>query len=449
MFKVFCNFAAVFMKYNTFTLSNGLRVIHLPSTSPVVYCGYEIAAGTRHEMPGDEGLAHFVEHATFKGTKRRSSLQILNTLERVGGDLNAFTVKEDTVYYAAILKEHLAKAVDVLTDIVFHSTYPQTEIDKEVEVICDEIESYNDSPAELIYDDFENILFEGHPLGHNILGSADRVRQFKTADALRFTRKYYTPMNSVFFAYGDVDFGNLVKLLEKQALPQPLPTGLGETHPQFLPKGTTHPQSLPRGTTHPQSLPKGGKSDVISGSASNFIIREKQTHQAHVMIGNHAYDIHHPLRIPLYLLNNILGGPGMNARLNISLRERNGLVYTVDSSMVSYSDTGLWAVYFGCDPHDVKRCLRLVRHELDKIIEKPLTDSQLKAAKRQLKGQIGIACDNREQFALDFGKSFLHYGWEKDITSLYSQIDEVTAAQIQQVAQELMSEDRLTTLIYR
>ena len=425
------------MKYNTYTLSNGLRVIHLPSTSPVVYCGYEIAAGTRHEMPGDEGLAHFVEHATFKGTKRRSSLQILNTLERVGGDLNAFTVKEDTVYYAAILKEHLAKAVDVLTDIVFHSTYPQTEIDKEVEVICDEIESYNDTPAELIYDDFENILFEGHPLGHNILGSADRVRQFKTTDALRFTRKYYTPMNSVFFAYGDVDFGNLVKLLEKQALPQPLQMG------------TTHPQSLPKGTTHPQSLPRGGKSDVISDSASNFIIREKQTHQAHVMIGNRAYDIHHPLRIPLYLLNNILGGPGMNARLNISLRERNGLVYTVDSSMVSYSDTGLWAVYFGCDPHDVKRCLRLVRHELDKIIEKPLTDSQLKAAKRQLKGQIGIACDNREQFALDFGKSFLHYGWEKDITSLYSQIDEVTAAQIQQVAQELMAEDQLTTLIYR
>ena len=425
------------MKYNTYTLSNGLRVIHLPSTSPVVYCGYEIAAGTRHEMPGDEGLAHFVEHATFKGTKRRSSLQILNTLERVGGDLNAFTVKEDTVYYAAILKEHLAKAVDVLTDIVFHSTYPQTEIDKEVEVICDEIESYNDTPAELIYDDFENILFEGHPLGHNILGSADRVRQFKTADALRFTRKYYTPMNSVFFAYGDVDFGNLVKLLEKQALPQPLL------------KETTQPQSLTKGTTHPQSLPRGGKSNVLSGSSSNIIIREKQTHQAHVMIGNRAYNIHHPLRIPLYLLNNILGGPGMNARLNISLRERNGLVYTVDSSMVSYSDTGLWAVYFGCDPRDVKRCLRLVRHELDKIIEKPLTDSHLKAAKRQLKGQIGIACDNREQFALDFGKSFLHYGWEKDITSLYSQIDEVTAAQIQQVAQELMAEDQLTTLIYR
>ncbi len=423
------------MKYNTYTLSNGLRVIHLPSASPVVYCGYEIAAGTRDEEPGEEGLAHFVEHVTFKGTARRSSLQILNTLERVGGDLNAFTQKEDTVYYAAILKEHLPKAVDVLTDIVFHSTYPQTEIDKEVEVICDEIESYNDSPAELIYDDFENILFEGHPLGHNILGNAERVRKFTTEDALRFARKYYTPENSIFFAYGDVEFEKLIRSLT----PNPSPIGRGETRPQ----------SLPKGTTHPQSLPKGGKSGVISDSASSFVTREKGTHQAHVMLGTRAYDIHHPLRIPLYLLNNLLGGPGMNARLNISLRERNGLVYTVESTMVSYGDTGLWGVYFGCDSHDVKRCLRLVRRELDKIIEKPLTDSQLKAAKRQLKGQIGIACDNREQFALDFGKSFLHYGWEKDITSLYSQIEEVTAEQIQQVARELMSEDRITTLIYK
>lgn len=423
------------MKYNTYTLSNGLRVIHLPSASPVVYCGYEIAAGTRDEEPGEEGLAHFVEHVTFKGTARRSSLQILNTLERVGGDLNAFTQKEDTVYYAAILKEHLPKAVDVLTDIVFHSTYPQCEIDKEVEVICDEIESYNDSPAELIYDDFENILFEGHPLGHNILGNAERVRKFTTEDALCFARKYYTPENSIFFAYGDVEFEKLIKSLT----PNPSPIGRGETRPQSLPKGTTHPQSLPR----------GGKSGVLSDSASNFIIREKGTHQAHVMLGTRGYDIHHPLRIPLYLLNNLLGGPGMNARLNISLRERNGLVYTVESTMVSYGDTGLWGVYFGCDSHDVKRCLRLVRRELDKIIEKPLTDSQLKAAKRQLMGQIGIACDNREQFALDFGKSFLHYGWEKDITSLYSQIEEVTAEQIQQVARELMSEDRITTLIYK
>ena len=416
------------MKYNTYTLSNGLRVIHLPSDSPVVYCGYEIAAGTRNEEPGEEGLAHFVEHVTFKGTERRRSMQILNTLERVGGDLNAFTQKEDTVYYAAILKEHLPKAVDVLTDIVFHSIYPQTEIDKEVEVICDEIESYNDSPAELIYDDFENILFEGHPLGHNILGTAERVRRFTTEDALRFARKYYRPDNAIFFAYGDVDFEKLIKTLPLQTLPQPLPIGRGvDTLGVDESNG-----SLPLGRAG------GGSIELTKG-----------THQAHVMMGTRAYDIHHPLRIPLYLLNNLLGGPGMNARLNISLRERNGLVYTVESTMVSYGDTGLWGVYFGCDPHDVKRCLRLVRHELNKIIEKPLTDAQLNAAKRQLKGQIGIACDNREQFALDFGKSFLHYGWEKDITSLYAQIDEVTAAQIQQVARELMGEERITTLIYK
>lgn len=421
------------MKYNTYTLSNGLRVIHLPSASPVVYCGYEIAAGTRNEEPGEEGLAHFVEHVTFKGTERRRSMQILNTLERVGGDLNAFTQKEDTVYYAAILKEHLPKAVDVLTDIVFHSIYPQTEIDKEVEVICDEIESYNDSPAELIYDDFENILFEGHPLGHNILGTAERVRRFTTEDALRFARKYYTPENSIFFAYGDVDFEKLKKIIEKeqqtqQTLPRPLPKGRGVN---------TDDANLSN-----SSLPVGR-----AGGGSFWV--DKGTHQAHVMMGTRAYDIHHPLRIPLYLLNNLLGGPGMNARLNISLRERNGLVYTVESTMVSYGDTGLWGVYFGCDPHDVKRCLRLVRHELDKFIEKPLTEAQLNAAKRQLKGQIGIACDNREQFALDFGKSFLHYGWEKDITSLYAQIDEVTAEQIQQVARELMGEERITTLIYK
>lgn len=388
---------------------------------------------TRNEEPGEEGLAHFVEHVTFKGTERRRSMQILNTLERVGGDLNAFTQKEDTVYYAAILKEHLPKAVDVLTDIVFHSIYPQTEIDKEVEVICDEIESYNDSPAELIYDDFESILFEGHPLGHNILGTAERVRRFTTEDALRFARKYYRPDNAIFFAYGDVDFEKLKKIIEKeqqtqQTLPRPLPKGRGVN---------TDDANLSN-----SSLPVGR-----AGGGSFWV--DKGTHQAHVMMGTRAYDIHHPLRIPLYLLNNLLGGPGMNARLNISLRERNGLVYTVESTMVSYGDTGLWGVYFGCDPHDVKRCLRLVRHELDKFIEKPLTDAQLNAAKRQLKGQIGIACDNREQFALDFGKSFLHYGWEKDITSLYAQIDEVTGAQIQQVARELMGEERITTLIYK
>lgn len=422
------------MKYNTYILDNGLRIIHLPSDSKVVYCGYQINAGTRNEEPGEEGLAHFCEHVTFKGTERRKAWHILNCLESVGGDLNAYTNKEGTVYYSAILKEHIARAVDLLTDIVFHSVYPQAEIDKEVEVICDEIESYNDSPAELIYDEFENIIFKGSPLGHNILGTAEQVRSFKTEDALRFTRKLYRPDNAIFFAYGDIDFKKLVRLLKKSFLSEERRVksekfNSPEAQTQF------NIQHLTFNTQH--------------SFEGQTIVMQKNTHQAHVMIGTRAYDVNDSRRMPLYLLNNMLGGPGMNAKLNLALREHNGLVYTVESTMVAYGDTGIWSIYFGCDEHDVKRCLRLVRKELDKFMQKPLSEAQLKAAKKQIKGQIGVACDNRENFALDFGKSFLHYGWEKNVDRLYEQVDEITAEQIQAVAQELFDKDRLTTLIFR
>lgn len=401
------------------TLSNGLRVIHQSSDSNVVYCGYELNVGTRNEESGYEGMAHFCEHVSFKGTKRRKSWHISNALESVGGDLNAYTNKEDTVYYAAVLKEHTARAIDLLTDIVFYSTYPQAEIDKEVEVICDEIESYNDSPAELIYDEFENLLFANHALGHNILGTAERVRSFKTADAQRFTQRYYRPENSIFFLYGDVDFKRVVRLLERATS-------------DFAPSKPIIEPALN------QPLPP---------NMPDFIEKNHGTHQAHVMVGTRGYDIHDKRRMSLYLLNNLLGGQGMNARLNLSLRERHGLVYTVESSMVSYCDTGVWAIYFGCDPKDVGRCLKLVRKELDRIIQKPLSDTQLRAVKKQIKGQIGVACDNRESFALDFGKSYLHYGWERDLNSLFRHIDEVTAESMQQVAAELMQQERLTTLV--
>ena len=434
--------------YNTCRLSNGLRIIHLPSASPVVYCGYQIAAGTRNEEPGDEGLAHFCEHVTFKGTAKRTSLQIVNSIEQVGGELNAFTNKEDTVFYAAVLKDHLARAVDVLTDIVFHSTYPQHEINKEIEVICDEIESYNDSPAELIYDDFENILFEGHPLGHNILGNAERLRQYTTADALRFTSKYYRPDNSIFFVYGDVEFRKVVKLLSRKENSSSRKDE-GRRRKEICFEYMNHQEQGPVSQYYSPSsfvLPPSSKNEPPS---SNPIILHKSTHQAHVMLGNRAYDIHDKRRIPLYLLNNILGGPGMNARLNLALRERNGLVYTVDSSMVSYGDTGMWCAYFGCDTQDVKRCLRLVRRELDKLTKTPISSAQLRKAKQQIKGQIGVACDNRESFALDFGKSFLHYGWEKDIRHLFADIDAVTAEQLQAVAQDIFDPTKITTLIYQ
>lgn len=410
-------------RYQTAVLENGLRIITLSTTSPVVYCGYQLNVGTANELPDEEGIAHFCEHVTFKGTTRRTAIDVIQCLEQVGGDLNAFTTKTNTVYYSAILKDHLPRAIDLLTDIVFHSIYPQKEINKEVEVICDEIESYNDSPAELIYDEFENIIFRGHPLGHSILGTAERVRKFTTEDALRFTQKHYQPMNSVFFAYGDVDFDTLLSLLEK------------ENHSKVRIKGETeNPIETP--------LP------ALSEYQPQTVKIDKHTHQAHVMIGNRAYSIHDKRRMALYLLNNILGGPGMSARLNLALRERRGLVYTVDSSMVSYSLTGIWSIYFGCDADDLDECMRLVRAELDHFIDIPLIDDELSVAKQQIKGQIGIACDNRENLALDFGKGFLHYGWKKDISALYRNIDAITAEEVQAVARELFPEERLTKLIY-
>ena len=449
------------MKYNTYTLDNGLRIIHLPSDSKVVYCGYQINAGTRNEEPGEEGLAHFCEHVTFKGTERRKAWHILNCLESVGGDLNAYTNKEGTVYYSAILKEHIVRAVDLLSDIVFHSVYPQAEIDKEVEVICDEIESYNDSPAELIYDEFENILFKGSSLGHNILGTAEQVRSFTTEDALRFTRKLYRPDNAIFFAYGDIDFKKLVKLIGRaladdesgklaaEKLPQisQITQISRDENPVATEKSVSSVESV--GPKNYSSVGPKNYPSVGNEMAGQTIVMEKNTHQAHVMIGTRAYDVNDDRRMPLYLLNNILGGPGMNAKLNLALREHNGLVYTVESTMVAYGDTGTWSIYFGCDEHDIKRCLRLVRKELDRMMEKPLSDSQLKAAKKQIKGQIGVACDNRENFALDFGKSFLHYGWEKNVDRLYEQVEAITSQQIQDVARELFDKNRLITLIFK
>lgn len=419
------------MNYNTHTLSNGLRIIHLPSPSPVVYCGYAVAAGTRDEQKGrEEGMAHFCEHMTFKGTEHRTSMKILGYLESVGGDLNAFTNKEETVYHAAVLKDNIDRAVDLLTDIVFHSTYPQAEIDKEVEVIVDEIESYNDSPAELVYDLFENAIYNGHSLGHNILGTAEQLRTYTTEDALRFTRRYYRPDNSVFFAYGDVDFDKLVRLLERA---------------NAVAADSSQQQSSAESPAIDVNKEKSAMS--LPPYVAQHINHHMDTHLAHVMLGNRAYDVHDNRRIALYLLNNILGGPGMNARLNISLRERHAFVYTVESMMQSYSDTGLWAVYFGCDPKNVDKCLRLIRHELDKVMEKPLSEAQLHAAKKQIRGQIGIACDSRESFALDFAKGFLHYGWKKDVTALCDHIDALTAEDLQRVAQETFAEESLTKLV--
>ena len=421
------------VNYNTTGLSNGLRIIHLPSASDVIYCGIGIKAGSRHEQQGEEGLAHFCEHLSFKGTRRRSAVQVINAIEGVGGELNAFTNKEDTMFYCAISKQHFQRAVDVLLDIVFCSTYPQVEVEKEREVVCDEIESYEDTPSELIFDDFENLLFTGHPLGHNILGTREQVRSYASDDALRFTHRHYRPENAIFFVSGNIDFLQLCQICEGRV-------GGGEGGRRGKPADA------------PAGWQRGEAADALAGwqrGEAPLIIRHRGTHQAHVIIGTTAFSADDSRRWSLYLMNNILGGPGLNSRLNLALRERRGLVYSVDSSMVSYSDTGLWTTYFGCDPADVRRCCRLVRTELNRLMDRPLTDRQLQAAKLQLQGQLAIASDNREQFALDFAKNFLHTGKQRDLTDIMRHIDGLTPQDLQQTATTLFADNRLVTLVYQ
>ena len=406
---------------HTYTLANGLRVIHEQTDSPVVYCGYVMCVGTRHEQPAESGMAHFIEHLTFKGTHRRRAWQISNGLERVGGELNAYTTKQETVYCATVLRPDFARAVDLLTDIVFHSTYPQTEIDREVEVICDEIDSFKDSPSELIFDEFESLVFEGCDLGRDILGEADRLRQYRTADALRFTRAHYRPDNAVFYIYGNVDFRRAVRQLERlmataEALPSP-----------HAPVPTACTLALPPART---------------------VYRDRGTHQAHVLLGCPTYGGRHPRRFALLLLNNILGGPGMNARLNMLMRERAGLVYTVESNYSTYIDVGLWTAYFGCDADDVDRCLRMVRRELQRMIDQPLTARQLAAAKKQFIGQIGISREARESYAISLGKTYAHYDTWRDLDALAQAVSALTSEELQAVAAEVFAADGLSLLVY-
>lgn len=408
--------------YHAHTLPCGLRIIHEPSASPVLYCGYVVLTGTRHEDEADSGMAHFIEHLSFKGTTHRRACHIVNGLERVGGDLNAYTTKQETVYYATVLKDDFKRAADLLTDIVFHSTFPQAEIDKEVEVICDEIDSYKDSPSEIIFDEFESLMYPGQPLGRDILGNAERLRQYTTADALRFTHRYYHPQNAVFYVYGDVPFAQIVRTLER-----------------LLPPTDFAAFTAPALSSIPPQPQITAQERIVS----------KGTHQAHVLIGAPTFAGTDARRFALLLLNNMLGGPGMNSRLSLSLREKAGLVYSIDSYLNTYPDTGFWNVYFGCDAHDVGRCRRLLLRELRRFIERPLSNSQLAAAKKQLCGQVVISTDAAESYALALGKTFAHYGTHRNVSALCSRIREITAADVQQVAAEIYADDRLTTLIYR
>ena len=406
------------MSYNTFTLPNGLRIIHAPNQSNVAYCGFAVDAGTRDENEQEQGMAHFVEHLIFKGTQKRHAWHILNRMENVGGDLNAYTNKEETVIYSAFLVEHFSRAAELLADIVFHSTFPQHEIDKEVEVIIDEIQSYEDSPSELIFDDFEELIFPNHPLGRNILGKPDLLRSFKSEHALNFTSRFYKATNMIFFIQGNIDFKKVIRTIEKVTTDIPFSiTERQRTEPfLYIPKTLT---------------------------------LNKETHQAHVMIGSRGYNAYNEKRTGLYLLNNLLGGPGMNSRLNLALRERRGLVYNVEANLTSYTDTGLASIYFGTDPKNKEKAIRLVYKELAKLREVKLTATQLAAAKKQVIGQLGVSGDNREGLFLGLGKSFLHYNRYDTLPEVFAKVEKLTAGEIREVANEIFAPERLFSLIYQ
>lgn len=405
------------MNYESHTLNNGLRIVHKPTASNVSYCGFIVNAGTRDEESHEYGMAHFVEHMLFKGTQKRRSHHIINRMESVGGEINAYTNKEETVIYSVFLEEHFSRAFDLLTDLTFRSVFPEHEIEKEIEVVIDEIHSYEDSPSELIYDEFENLIFQGSQLGHNILGEPHTLEHFDSQKTKSFVDRFYHPANIVFFSLGATPFKKIVKLAEKY---------LGDV----------------------KSKEFSYKRIAPTLTISKFEKVDKDTTQAHILIGNRCYDLHNPKRKALHLLNNILGGPGMNSRLNISLREKRGYVYNVESSITSYTDTGLFGIYLGCDKKNAEKCLKLVDIELKKLRDTRLTDNQLFAAKKQLIGQIGIANDNHESIAMGLGKSFLHYNHFNSMEETVKKIDAITSSDILDVANEILKQDAMNTLLF-
>lgn len=404
-------------EYRTCTLKNGLRLIHKPTQSAVSYCGFTINAGTRDEEEAYSGLAHFVEHTIFKGTTHRRASHILNRMEVVGGELNAYTAKEETVVYSVFPGAHLSRAMQLLGDLIADSQFPEKELSKEREVVADEINSYRDTPSELIYDEFESALFEGCSLGRNILGNVESLHAMTSAVARQFLTDHYTPGNMVFFFMGATPFSQVQHLAERYLGDLSRPT-----------------KELPR---------------ILKPAAAPFSKTLcLDTHQSHVIIGARAYDLFDKRRRVLLLLNNILGGPGMNSVLNVTLREKRGYVYTVESSVTSYTDTGLFAIYFGTDHRYTQPCIDLVKKELRRLREQRLSPARLAAAKRQFIGQIEVSTDNSENVALALGKSFLRYGHFDSLAEIAEQIESITSDNLLEVANDLLAEEGLSMLIY-
>lgn len=406
------------MNYEKYTLPNGLRLIHHNVKSTIAYCGIFISTGSRDEKESEHGMAHFIEHVLFKGTKTRKPAQLINSIENLGGEIDAYTSKEKTVIYSVFLNKYYPKVMDVLSDILLNSTFPEKELLKEKDVIIDEINSYKDSPSEQIFDDFEEQVFKNHPIGRNILGTPESLEKFTKTDILNFIQSNYHTDNIVFCSVGNIKFEKIKTLFEKYfAAVQPnLRTEKRKKFEIYIPENK-----------------------IIT--TDNF--------QAHCVIGNIAYNLIDEKRTTLSLLNNILGGPSMNSRLNMLLREKHGFVYTVESAFNAYSDTGLFNIYFGSDKSNVDKNIQLILKVLKKLRIQKLSNSQLHTAKKQIEGQLAIASDSKSNRMFTIGESFLFYDEVDSLKALFERIEKISASEIMEIANEIFEEDKLSTLIYK
>lgn len=398
------------------TLPNGLRLVHVNTANQVAWCGLAVNAGSRDENEGHYGLAHFVEHTIFKGTTHRRAWHILNRMERVGGELNAYTTKEGTMLYSVFPHQHLSRAVDLLADLVQWSVFPQSELDRERDVVLEEAASYRDTPSDAVYDDFEDLLFAGSELGHNILGRKEDLENLSREDCMRYLKKLYVPANMAFFSVGPDSPDRVFRLAEKAFGPM------------------SHEMEPRRRTVPPHVEPFRRTINI-------------GTHQAHTIVGARVPDMNHPLRYALMLLNNILGGPGMNSLLNVELRERRGYVYTVESTLTMLSDCGWMEIYLGCDHDDVRSSLRVIERITSRLSQELLPERRLDAYKRQYCGQLVVAADSTEYLAMSAGRGLLYRGRVATIDDTITRIQEVTPEQIARAA-EFLRGDALSSLTF-
>lgn len=405
------------MEYQLFTLPNGIRVIHQQVDSPVAHLGVIVNTGSRDELDEEQGMAHFIEHTIFKGTQKRTAVQIINRLEDVGGELNAYTTKEETAIYATFLNEFYARAIDLVSDIVINASFPAKELDLEKDVIIEEINSYNDSPSELIFDEFEELLYDGHPIARNILGTPEKVRSFKRKQVKSFIQKNYHTNEMVICSVGKISPKKFETLINRYF-------------------------------SSMQASSRAIERTKFAGYKPQNREVTKDTFQSHCIIGAESYSLHHNFRLPMVLLNNILGGSSMNSRLNMALRERNGLAYNVEANYTPYTDTGVFMVYFGTERKNLYKASDLVEKEFQFLRAKKLGPQLLSRSKKQLIGQLAIANENREDLMLTIGRSYLYFNKVDALKDVFQKIENITAEDIYKVSNEILAKNNLSKLIF-